>query len=564
MDDYQGRRTLSMVKTQRAAMTLALGILLVLFSTAFAAAPAQTSVGRTASSPTTPEQPQFGWSGWSQVPGNGFTLSGPATTRYNGNDYVFVRGTNDRIYLNIFNGTTWSGWREVPGHGSTLSGPSAALYSVRGATFLGLFVRGTDNKIYTNTFDGTSWSGWSQVPGNGFTIDTPTALAYRIPLNLFVRGTDNKIYTNTFDGINWSGWSQVPGNGSTLSGPSAALHMAIQTVFLDLFVRGTNDRIYVNTLGGTTWSGWREVPGHGLTPSGPAATQLATEPGLTLYLFVRGTDNKIYANTFDGTTWSSWSQVPGNGSTPDAPGAMAFQTSKFAEGQVDLFVRGTNDRIYVNILQTLNPCATPPGVQPVSPVEIDIGNTNRPRIALTFDAGGPSTPTAQILDILARHHVHSTFFITGDWANLNPDLVRRIYNDGHEIGNHTMHHIDLRTLSDAQVCNELNQAEQVLSGITGVTTRPYFRAPYGGRDSRIWNLAANLGYRSVYWTIDTLDWESTATPDSITKRVMDGLRNGVIVLMHAGSNVEAQTLDGLMTKIEQRGYQMVTVTEVLQ
>jgi peptidoglycan/xylan/chitin deacetylase (PgdA/CDA1 family) len=553
-----------MLKTKHAAMTLALGILLLLFSTAFAEAPAQTSVSRTASSPTTPEQPQFGWSGWSQVPGNGFTLSGPATTRYNGNDYVFVRGTNDRIYLNIFNGTTWSGWSEVPGHGLTLSGPSAALYSVRGATFLGLFVRGTDNKIYTNTFDGTSWSGWSQVPGNGFTIDTPTALAYRIPLNLFVRGTDNKIYTNTFDGINWSGWSQVPGNGFTLSGPSAALHMAIQTVFLDLFVRGTNDRIYVNTLGGTTWSGWREVPGHGLTPSGPAATQLATEPGLTLYLFVRGTDNKIYANTFDGTTWSSWSQVPGNGSTPDAPGAMAFQTSKFAEGQVDLFVRGTNDRIYVNILQTLNPCATPPGVQPVSPVEIDIGNTNRPRIALTFDAGGPSTPTAQILDILARHHVHSTFFITGDWANLNPDLVRRIHNDGHEIGNHTMHHIDLRTLSDAQVCNELNQAEQVLSGITGVTTRPYFRAPYGGRDSRIWNLAANLGYRSVYWTIDTLDWESTATPDSITKRVMDGLRNGVIVLMHAGSNVEAQTLDGLMTKIEQRGYQMVTVTEVLQ
>ncbi len=63
---------------------------------------------------------------------------------------------------------------------------------------------------------------------------------------------------------------------------------------------------------------------------------------------------------------------------------------------------------------TPGPCDTPPGVQAVSPVEIAIGNTNRPRIALTFDAGGPSTPTAQILDILAKHHVHSTFFITGD------------------------------------------------------------------------------------------------------------------------------------------------------
>ena len=126
-------------------------------------------------------------------------------------------------------------------------------------------------------------------------------------------------------------------------------------------------------------------------------------------------------------------------------------------------------------------CDTPPGVQPVSPVEIDIGNTSRPRIALTFDAGGPSAPTGRILDILAKHHVHSTFFITGDWANLYPDLVSRIHNDGHEIGNHTMHHIDLRTLSDVEVCNELNQANQVISGITGVTTRPYYRPPYGGR-----------------------------------------------------------------------------------
>jgi peptidoglycan/xylan/chitin deacetylase (PgdA/CDA1 family) len=200
----------------------------------------------------------------------------------------------------------------------------------------------------------------------------------------------------------------------------------------------------------------------------------------------------------------------------------------------------------------------------VSPVEIDIGNTSRPRIALTFDAGGPSAPVSRILDILAKHHVHSTFFITGDWANLNPNLVRLIHNDGHEIGNHTMHHIDLRTLSNVEVCNELNQAERVLSGITGVTTRPYYRPPYGGRDSRVRSLGANLGYRTVYWTIDTLDWQTTATPDSITKRVMDNLRNGVIVLMHAGSDVESQTLDSLMTKIEQKGYEMVTITEVLK
>lgn len=213
---------------------------------------------------------------------------------------------------------------------------------------------------------------------------------------------------------------------------------------------------------------------------------------------------------------------------------------------------------------TSSSCDTPPDVQPVSAAEIDIGNTNRPVIALTFDAGGPSEPTARILDTLANHQVHSTFFITGDWADQNPDLVRRIHNDGHEIGNHTMHHPDLRTLSDQGLCTELNQADQVISSLTGVTTRPYYRPPYGGRDNRVRTLAAQIGYQTVYWTIDSLDWQTTATHDSITKIVIDNIKSGVIVLMHAGSQVEAETLDGLMTKIEQMQYQMVTVTRVLQ
>jgi peptidoglycan/xylan/chitin deacetylase (PgdA/CDA1 family) len=210
-----------------------------------------------------------------------------------------------------------------------------------------------------------------------------------------------------------------------------------------------------------------------------------------------------------------------------------------------------------------SPCDTPAGVQPVSAVEIDIGNTGRQRIALTFDAGGHSEPTARILDILAQHHVHSTFFITGGWANLNPDLVRRIHNQGHEIGNHTMHHPDLRTLPDQEVCTELNQAEQVISSLTGITTRPYYRPPYGGREGRVRSLAAQIGYRTVYWAIDTLDWQTAATPAEITKIVTDNIKNGAIILMHAGSQVESETLDGLMTKLEQMGYQMVTVTQVL-
>jgi hypothetical protein len=145
MDIYEGRRILSMLRNKRTAMALALGMLLVLFSTAFAAAPAQASMSRTASAPTTSQQLQFGWSGWSEVPGNGLTPSAPAvsiaTIGPKGSMNLFVRGTNNKIYVNYYT-VGWSGWSEVPGNGLTIDSPEV----------LGnhLFVRGTNDRIYVN------------------------------------------------------------------------------------------------------------------------------------------------------------------------------------------------------------------------------------------------------------------------------------------------------------------------------------------------------------------------------------------------------------------------------
>lgn len=205
-----------MLKTKRMAMMLALGMLLALFSTAFAAVPAQARMSRMASSPAlSSQQLQPGWNGWREVPDNGFTLSGPATTS-NGNENVFVRGTNNHIYMNTLSGTTWSGWREVPGNGLTPSAPAVTPSSMGAKGSMDLVVRGTDNKIYANFFTGTSWSGWREVPGNGSTIDSPAALGD----NVYVRGTNNRIYLNTLtESGHWTGWSEVPGNGLTPSAP---------------------------------------------------------------------------------------------------------------------------------------------------------------------------------------------------------------------------------------------------------------------------------------------------------------------------------------------------------
>ncbi len=272
-----------------------------------------------------------GWSGWTEVPGGGSTFDSPATVQYKNKLYVFVRGTDDKIYRNRYGGGTWSGWTEVPGDGrdvvspvghdlqeqavrvraghqrrrstatDTTAPPGRAGQRSRvvarrsrhpGATAyknkLYVFVRGTDDKIYRNRYNGT-WSGWAEVPGDGVTQSAPGATAYKSKLYLFVRGTDNAIYRNRYDGTSWSGWTEVSGGGSTESAPGATAYKDK----LYLFVRGTDGKIYRNRYAGT-WSGWAEVPGDGLTPSAPAATTYKGK----LYVFVRATNDAIYRNRY--------------------------------------------------------------------------------------------------------------------------------------------------------------------------------------------------------------------------------------------------------------------------
>jgi hypothetical protein len=98
----------------------------------------------------------------------------------------------NRIYQNRLTGSSWSGWSQVPGNGLTPSGPGATVYQGK----LYLFVEGTDKKIYQNRLTGSSWSGWSEVPGNGLTPSGPAATVYQGALYVFVQGTDQKIYLN--------------------------------------------------------------------------------------------------------------------------------------------------------------------------------------------------------------------------------------------------------------------------------------------------------------------------------------------------------------------------------
>ena len=214
-------------------------------------------------------------------------------------------------------------------------------------------------------------------------------------------------------------------------------------------------------------------------------------------------------------------------------------------------------------------CAPAPGVQPVSPVVVRYGNSSRKQVSLTFDSDGASVGKAvQLLDILRSRQIRTSWFVTGDFARANPGVMQRIRNEGHDIGNHTVNHANLikPPRTDGFVCWELTQAERMISAVSGRTTRPYFRPPYGDYNDQVRLLAAHLGYRTIYWSIDPRDWDPAVTAQDILNRVLNSpnLKPGAIILMHVGSPHEAEALNGVITGLQQRGYAIVPLSELLR
>ncbi len=189
-------------------------------------------------------------------------------------------------------------------------------------------------------------------------------------------------------------------------------------------------------------------------------------------------------------------------------------------------------------------------------------------VVLTFDSdGGSAGNAARYLDILDARQIHATWFLTGAFAQANPGIVRRLLDEGQDIGNHTLDHANLISPSrtDSFVCTEITQADRIIAGMSGQTTRPYFRPPYGAYNTQTRTLAARLGYRTITWNIDPRDWDANTTAQDILTNVLDSpnLKPGAIILMHVNSPHEAEALDAVIAGIEQRGYRIVPLSYFL-
>lgn len=198
--------------------------------------------------------------------------------------------------------------------------------------------------------------------------------------------------------------------------------------------------------------------------------------------------------------------------------------------------------------------------------EIVWGNRKRKQVIFTFD-GGSGTQSAQaILNTLARHQLQSTFFLTGQWASKNKELVAQIASLGHEIFNHTYTHPHLTELYDEEIIKELQTTEDVIIGITGITTRPFFRAPYGDRNAHVREVAAEQGYQSVFWTVDALDWKESEgmSAQEVKERILSRLAPGNIYLMHIGDTITGDILEEVINEISAQGYGIVPLSQGIQ
>jgi peptidoglycan/xylan/chitin deacetylase (PgdA/CDA1 family) len=189
-------------------------------------------------------------------------------------------------------------------------------------------------------------------------------------------------------------------------------------------------------------------------------------------------------------------------------------------------------------------------------------------VALTFDGGGNADGAKGVLTALRRANVPATFFLTGHFVQSYPLLARAI-GRRYPVGNHTVNHFDMLRLSPASARREITGAATLIRRATGRDTHPYFRFPYGSRNSATLRLVHRLGYASVRWTVDTWGWMglSQQSVRGAVRRVMDNLVPGEIVLMHLGSSRDHSTIDShalpaVIRLARARGYRFVTLAGI--
>lgn len=188
-------------------------------------------------------------------------------------------------------------------------------------------------------------------------------------------------------------------------------------------------------------------------------------------------------------------------------------------------------------------------------------DTPEKKIAISFDAAWGADYTEDLLKIMRNYDVKTTFFLVGFWVDKYPDMVKRIDEEGHEIGNHSSKHPHMSQLSKEQIVEELTRTSEKIEAITNKKVT-LFRPPFGDYNNRLIETSRGLGIQVIQWDVDSLDYKDYGA-DAIVKKVLSKVKNGSIVLFHNNANYTKDALPIILENLQKEGYKIVPVSELI-
>lgn len=194
------------------------------------------------------------------------------------------------------------------------------------------------------------------------------------------------------------------------------------------------------------------------------------------------------------------------------------------------------------------------------PAPIYRGHPDKPMVGFVINVAWGNEYLSNMLETLKKHNIHVTFFLEGRWVQKNPDLAQMIVAAGHEIGNHSFSHPDMKILSSPRTREELIQTNKVIKATTGIVPK-WFAPPSGSYRDETVGIAAELNMGTVMWSVDTIDWQKP-TVETLLNRVLGKVHNGALILMHPTDST-SKSLDYLINKLKTKNLQIGTVSEVL-
>ena len=191
-----------------------------------------------------------------------------------------------------------------------------------------------------------------------------------------------------------------------------------------------------------------------------------------------------------------------------------------------------------------------------------MGNKQNKYVYLTFDEGYEAGYTEKILEVLKNNQVKACFFITAHYLNTQSDLVKQMLEQGHIVGNHTVNHKSMPTLSEEQIKEEITKLHTAVFEKTGYEMK-YLRPPMGEYSQRTLSIIQSLGYTTTMWSLAYDDWEEAkqGREEYAKEKILDNIHNGAVILLHGNSKDNANVLDTCIKEIKKMGYEFKTLDQ---